>query len=588
MKIKFAVILISFVLLISCTSGGQQQVHARPQNIDDTDSRIAELLQEIDDHLRERPDHADRHIGTCGVPMGEAVESFRNIIEGHPLEVIIPFLGHTAPYLRDAVYRILYEMGDDATQAIHDAYENGDARIKYMLLRFVDAEAMADAKYSLLDEIIQDENLPVFFEDYYELVQIMRTENNNVCLVLESFQNYPVDIYTYLMRMMKESDFYPDKAWAARMLGTFGDEAVGAILEIINLFQLEDDYVTPMLGGPDNLSNHSLHGAAAIALGDFGPAASDAIPVLLEALNSTETGYYVEYVRIHSASSLYLIGHDPDMMVQLLVDMIQTTDTTDPMKYQLVGDVEYHLARIGPDAVDAVPRLTELVDHEHHWVNYPARNAISSIEGSNATAIQLLINQLSSTDLEQLNFAVNNLCYYRDDEDLEPAILVLLNVMDQIHDYYLRTLCERLFRYGGLEDEVTERIITEIETRHEDYNEVLGVLRQMGPSASAAIPVLQDLIMDDNEITNLSSAVYAFNAIGGDAGQIVPRLIEVLYWDKTTYNADDVAMWALEDLGPAASDALPYLYEIAESGDERKAMYIDRAIAAIEGTEEES
>ena len=583
------ILLIVTVLLISaaCAQTSVQPVSARPQNIDTTDRGTLNLLRQIDDHLAERPDHADRHIGTCGNPMGEATESFRNIINGHPADEIIPLLGHTAPYLRSAVYGILYEMGDDAVDAIQDAYENGNPRIKYMLLRFIYPDASPQFKYDLMDQIIGDETLPVFYEDYFDLTQIMRSENINVCLTLQSLSSYPVDIYTYFLRLMQESDFYPDKAWAARMLGSFGDEAVDAIPAIVSLFDLEDDYVTPFMGGPDNLTNRSLHGAAAIALGDFGPAASEAVPALLEALNSTDTGYYVEHVRISAASSLYLIGHEPDKMVQFLVDELQTVDASDQLNYEIVGDIADHLGRIGPDASAAIPRLTELVDHEHHWVYNPARMAISAIEGNNETAVQLLINQLSSGDLERVSDAIYNLSGYINNEDLAPAIPALLNCLDQCHSYELRTLCETLIRFGGHNGEVTSRLITEIDNRADRYNEILGVFRQMGTSASAAIPVLQELIMDDEEITNFSSAVGAYQEVGGDIDWLIPRLIELIYWDKTTYNADDVAIWALRNIGPEASDALPALREIAEGADERKAMFAREAIAAIEGTEVE-
>jgi len=381
---------------------------------------------------------------------------------------------------------------------------------------------------------------------------------------------------------MSESDFYPDKALAARMLAKFGDEAVGAIPAIISLFDLGDGDVTPLMGGPDNLTDRSLHGAAAIALGDFGPAASEAIPVLLEALNSTDTGYYAEYVRVSAASSLYLIGYEPVKMVQFLVDKLQNIDTSPESNYELAGDICNHLGRIGPDASAAIPRLAELVGHEHHWVNRPARMAISSIEGNNDTGVQLLINQLSSNDPERVGDAIYNLSGYRDNEDLEPAIPALLNCLDQCHSYELRTLCETLVRFGGHNDEVTARLITEIDNRAEDYEEILSVFRQMGTSASAAIPALQNLIMDDDEITNLSMAVTVYIEIGGDVDWLIPRLIDLLDWDKTEYNAYDVAMWALRGIGPEASAALPKLQEIAEGGDERRATYAREAIAAIE------
>ncbi|MCX6644884.1 MAG: HEAT repeat domain-containing protein [bacterium] len=581
---KIILILLPIIFsIVSCAPKPGQYMSAKVENIDSTEQPVENLLGEINADIAEHPWYAYRHMDCMGA-------NFWGILEGHPPEEIIPFLGHTSPALRDAVFGTLNQMGDDATESIQSAIENGDSRIKYMLLWYFDRTGSAQIKYCLLDEIIADESLPVFYEDYYYLWEIMESENTNVQWMSEPINSYPVDIYAYLMRLMSESEFAADKAWAARMLGSFGDEAVDAIPAIISLFDLDDEDVSRMEGGMQGgLANCSLHGAAAIALGDFGPAGSEAIPVLLEALNSTDTGNNVESVRTFAASSLYFIGYEPDKMVQLLVDKLQTIDTTDDMNNDQVGEIAAHLGRIGPDASAAIPRLIELAEHGRYWVDGSARYAISSIEGSNDTAIRLLINQLDTDDQEHRTSVIDSLSRYWDNEDRAQAIPAILGVMSDCHGESLNLICGMLLAYGGYEDVVASRIIDEINNHNEGYSRFVPHMSEMGISESVAIPMLKELIMDDEETSSLNYAVTEYIQIGGDVGWLIPRLIDLLGWDKTENNACDVAIWALKDIGPEASEALPYLREIAErvEGEGNYEPYYAReAIAAIEGTSE--
>jgi hypothetical protein len=270
-------------------------------------------------------------------------------------------------------------------------------------------------------------------------------------------------------------------------------------------------------------------------------------------------------------------------MVQFLVDKLQTIDTSDEMNNRLAGEITAHLGRIGPDAAAAIPRLIELAGHERQWVSGCARDAISKIEASNDTAIRLLINQLDTDDQEHRTSVIDSLSRYWDNEDRAQAIPAILGVMADCHGESLKLICGMLLEYGGYEDVVASRVKDEINNHNDGYSQFIPNMTEMGISASVAIPMLKELIMDDEETSSLDYAVTEYIEIGGDISWLIPRLIELVYLGNTENNACNVAIWKLGDIGPEASDALPYLREIAYTGDERRARNAREAIAAIEG-----
>ena len=533
----------------------------------------APVMREIEAYIAKHPDDAHRHIGWCGTPMMEAEGAFQQILKGHSAEEIIPLLEHTAPYLRAAVHCALAEMGGRATGAIEPAYESGSARIKLELLRYVNPDATDEERFRLLDEIIDDETLDVFYGDGFISAQYVREHN------ITSMANYPLDVFKLNMRLMKEAEYGPDRADAARQLGQFGSEAAGAVPAIVELLKAEDDYVPRFAGGFDGLISHSIRGAAAIALGDIGPAASDAIPALVDALNDPS-----EFVRICSASSLYLIGHDKDNMIKYLVDRLRQ-ETPTQMNMDLLGAIADHLGRIGPDASAALPKLKELANYDHHLVSGPARNAIIRIEGSAESVIAILIQQLQTGDEERRKDAINTLSGLRGAHDISKAVPALVDILDETNGYEAYRLCETLVFVGGFNEKVTSAIIRQIEDREDYYISCMLLLPRIGPEAKAAMPALKKLIENDFG-GGFSSAATVYAELGGDMDWLIPRIIDKLYAQNTGTNTRDIAIWVLRDLGPKASAALPALRDIAARGTDREKGFAEEAIAAIEGDDQ--
>ncbi len=550
---------ISMALLKDCCrdaggTGTDQQGDAKPaaQRLD-WGLESSPLLDEVEAYLAANPANRFRHTGWCGTPMAMAHMEFKAIIQGGSAEEIIPLLNHTAPYLRGAVHERLGEMGADAMPAINEAFENGSARIKLELLKYVEPEASDERVHSLLDEIIHDDNLKVFFEDE-SLIKW------NVCGTgPRHLSDYPVDIFRYYMRLMTESDFATDRGIAAMDLGSFGEEAVGAVPSLIELLESEDEYIQTWWGfGKVGYSSESLRGAAAVALGDIGPSGSDAIPHLAEALDDPN----IE-VRCCAASSLYLVGHNKDEMIGFLNDLLND----DSASYALPV-VARHLGRIGPDASRALPRLHELMRSEDHWTRSAAINAIVVIEGNEDSEIRLYMGNLKDPNPVVREDAVNGLRrFIRESDEVVSALYEMLN--DENADVKWAACSILLSRgYGGPIGPSPERIFRAAvelldgipDTSH--AYDVAFTIQSMDLDLPEAIPGLLKLMESEND-AYMYTAGDAIIAVGGSRKVVAERLIELAGHENKEISND--AVRHLPTWGEDAIGALPILNGIIMS-----------------------
>ena len=130
-----------------------------------------------------------------------------------------------------------------------------------------------------------------------------------------------------------------------------------------------------------------LLSAAVLALGSFGPKASNAIPFLINSLSSTN-----DNVQAAAAVALVRVGAPPEKVVPLIVKTLPKTDPTPPAgaigmlglgRFKETLMKIWALEQFGPKASDALPMLS--VIEKFPTVNFQeaARNASATIKGEN-------------------------------------------------------------------------------------------------------------------------------------------------------------------------------------------------------------
>jgi HEAT repeat protein len=112
---------------------------------------------------------------------------------------------------------------------------------------------------------------------------------------------------------------------------------------------------------------------AAMALGNLGPSAKDAVPALVEALNA-ETAKYGP-LRFHAATALGQIGPDADKAVLPLLDLLNDKNAG-PVRLLAIDA----LGKIGPSAKDAVRTLKELAEGGDKALAAAANKSLENIQ----------------------------------------------------------------------------------------------------------------------------------------------------------------------------------------------------------------
>jgi HEAT repeat protein len=134
---------------------------------------------------------------------------------------------------------------------------------------------------------------------------------------------------------------------------------------------------------------------AARALGNIGPEASAAIPLLKRLLQSTNT-----YERQAAAVALHKMDPSETEAMDLLVGSLRSTNT------QVKVGAASQFRDLGPLATPAIPDLLEAVRDTNSDVWTAALNALKVIApGSMTNAVPLLLAKLDNTDPDRLNAA---------------------------------------------------------------------------------------------------------------------------------------------------------------------------------------
>jgi len=225
---------------------------------------------------------------------------------------------------------------------------------------------------------------------------------------------------------------------AARTLGEIGPEAKAAVPMLIEMLEgkRESTKAAPIYIGPAT-PWFNVRTDAAIALGRIGPDAKAAIPALIRATRQGDDGQKkAGPLRVRSARALWRI--DPKH-AESIPAVIRGLKEPYPMNRMALDSV----IMIGPAAKDAVPKLFKALEDDHGDVRLAAIDALGMIGAPAESAAPILQTMTTSKDLRLVEHA--KLAIERIGPPERPASALLEAVQRSGMDPELRELlAERL------------------------------------------------------------------------------------------------------------------------------------------------
>jgi HEAT repeat protein len=278
----------------------------------------------------------------------------------------------------------------------------------------------------------------------------------------------------------------------------------------------------------------------------LGPAARDAMPVLIKALEDDS------FVSSGALDALAALGGDARPAVKAIVQRFENLKAQEAAGKEREG--AYHrqlilsaLEQIGPGAVDAVPKLIA-------WLpEYPQAARVLGKIGAPAKdgvpALEKMHRSGSSYEKSAAAFALLRITGKK-----EPYLSELVEILQKSRDVSVRA-------------------------------HVIELLRVLGTDARPALPALLALVKQkSNHAVGLidlrEAAAGALAVFGADARPAVPDLVDMVR--TSYYRARITAAETLGAIGPDAREAIPHLRKMAQE-DERFASVVEKALKRIEG-----
>lgn len=385
---------------------------------------------------------------------------------------------------------------------------------------------------------------------------------------------------------------------------------------------------------------------AAYRLKEIGPYAKEATPALIKSLQSPvrelkgNSSEAIRSIGVDTIPYIYEALDDPDWEIRaaalraarifpkaflkILPDLI---DLLDDDQYEIrVGAIGV-IGSIGPDAADAAKLLAELLAGDPDISQFAVCNALAHIGEAAGSAVPVLINQLQIDTTQTIGLTIQTL------GDIGPgateAIPYLIELLGDetkpeleskvnsphfdFSEGELPTTGDRAARaLGKMGSEAIPALVDAFTTTDQNIRiRAIYAILEIGPDAKGAAPALIEAVEDDDpEIRGI--AARCLGLIGPEPG-VVQAIVKAL--DDKNYDVQKKALYAVQifepkntlfikplikiiderdnsrnylairilgEYGPAATDALPRLYELLEFGSSTTKIAIEVAIQKIE------
>jgi beta-lactamase regulating signal transducer with metallopeptidase domain len=273
----------------------------------------------------------------------------------------------------------------------------------------------------------------------------------------------------------------------ATALKATGPAAAPAVPDLIRALESRNDdgsFISATDGqlDPDTgtTMGTALRRAALETLGNIGPAAQDAIPVLRKFLNAT--GEFSLGNRVFSAKALWQITGKADETLPVLINALKNEDSF------YAADI---LGTMGPAAKPAIPTLQSALQSRERYTRLRAVIALHNLDPEFQLPWLLLMDLLKDEDASARLAAAETIwTLNHDSQMILPTLLELIRPHHKSADVP--------GRYYG------------------DYYGPIRLLGEIGPPAKAAVPRLKEIIREDRFQTVTHFATEALKKIEAD------------------------------------------------------------------------
>lgn len=331
------------------------------------------------------------------------------------------------------------------------------------------------------------------------------------------------------------------------------------------------------------------HDAGVEVLGEIGPEAKAAVPVLIAALDSKQAGE-----RLAAADALGEIGPEAKSAIPRLAKSLRETETHTFVfahhAWYVSDQAAIALRRIGPASR---PILVAALADQNERVRAIAANELGQMPADKETAAALTkllgdrdesVRAVSAFNLGRMKSVAN---------DAVPLLAAHLNDAGEWVSFpgggigsrfsVGQHVLEALFAIDPKAEVIVPEMIDSLKKDRRIEAAMLGMLQHLGPGAKDAMPALEPLLRDEKQRLGAAQAIAK---ISPDYPGLFEILKKELDAGKVDFQKTIPAARGLGDLKAQAKEAIPALYAALEDQGEPSArVIIAAAIVKIDSSE---
>lgn len=316
------------------------------------------------------------------------------------------------------------------------------------------------------------------------------------------------------------------------------------------------------------LANEKATYWACLVLAEIGPDAQEAVPALVEVLNTDER----PEVRREAAIAIAAVGPGAASAVPALANAMEED------RELMGGPAAYALGAIGTKAKAAAEKVARLADDPKSppFLRTVCLWALARMNPDDQQLVRKvvprLVDALKSPQPRLRAAAARALIDL--DPDPEIARPLIKKAMEEASPEVLDDILDAVAALG---EKAVPRLIVALEAK-QVRAEAAAIIARIGPKAKAAVPALAKALADDNPETR-NEVLFALAAIGPAAKSALPQIADALGDSEAAVRYG--ACYALGRIGPAAKSAEAKLQANLTGEDESLAMVSAWALARI-------
>ncbi len=284
---------------------------------------------------------------------------------------------------------------------------------------------------------------------------------------------------------------------------------------------------------------------AVLVLADLGPSAQQAVPALIELMDTDQPELRREVIM-----ALGAIGPEAKAAVPALLQVLNGDDPA------LAASATYALGRMGQAAQLASAALRDQLQAEDPFLRIVTAWALANLNPQDQSlqqqSVSMLVKALTAEDPQVRVAAARAIV------DLRPNHEVLLPLLGDVVEHGseegVREAVQAFALVGPPAVPGLRRML-----QYEQVRPLAArALGRLGPQAAEAVPALVQ-VLPQSEPATQREVLYALGSIGAPAAPAVPQMMRLLQSDDSQVRY--AAVFALGRIGPPAGAAVPALRE---------------------------